>query len=331
MKKRLWAMLMVTTLTISMTACGNTGDKSGNASNSSASVDDSEKIKVALVCKQLSDEHWALLKKGAEQAASDLGIEADVIGPKSESDVQQQVEMIENELGSGIDALGIAPATPDAVVTALQQADSSGVPVITVDTDLPDYANKKSFVGTGGESAGRMGGEYAASIAGVGGKAIILRGRAGDTTHDQREAGIIEGLKSGGVEVLEIRDCMAEAEKAMNAMQDMIVNYEQIDVVVTTCDTMAQGAQRAIEGANRDIPVVGFDGTASVVELVEQGSVIKATVAQAPYEMGYLAIETMVQLAKGKDVEERIDSGATLVTKDNAEEYMKGLQEKINS
>ena len=104
--------------------------------------------------------------------------------------------------------------------------------------------------------------------------------------HDQREAGIIEGLKSGGVEVLEIRDCMAEAEKAMNAMQDMIVNYEQIDVVVTTCDTMAQGAQRAIEGANRDIPVVGFDGTASVVELVEQGSVIKATVAQAPYGMG---------------------------------------------
>ena len=88
--------------------------------------------------------------------------------------------MIENELGSGIDALGIAPATPDAVVTALQQADSSGVPVITVDTDLPDYANKKSFVGTGGESAGRMGGEYAASIAGEGGKAIILRGRAGD-------------------------------------------------------------------------------------------------------------------------------------------------------
>ena len=88
MEKRLWAMLMVTTLTISMTACGNTGDKSGNASNSSASVDDSEKIKVALVCKQLSDEHWALLKKGAEQAASDLGIEADVIGPKSESDVQ---------------------------------------------------------------------------------------------------------------------------------------------------------------------------------------------------------------------------------------------------
>ncbi len=156
MKKRLLAMLMATTLTISMTACGNAGDKGGNTSSnaSSGSIEDSGKIKVALVCKQLSDEHWALLKKGAEQAASDLGIEADVIGPKSESDVQQQVEMIENELGSGIDALGIAPATPDAVVTALQQADSSGVPVITVDTDLPDYANKKSFVGTYCPSAG---------------------------------------------------------------------------------------------------------------------------------------------------------------------------------
>lgn len=329
MKKRVVSLFLAGVLAMTMAACS--GNENPAASSSGGSSDASDKIKVALVCKQLSDEHWALLKKGAEQAAKDLGVEADIVGPKAESEVQQQVEMIENELGSGVDALGIAPATPEAVTTAIEQADAKGVPVITVDTDLPDYANKKSFVGTGGEAAGKMGGEYAASLAGEGGKAIILRGRAGDTTHDQREQGIIAGLEAGGVEVLEIRDCMAEAERAMNAMQDMIINYDQIDVVVTTCDTMAQGAQRAIEGAGEDIPVVGFDGTISVVELVQKGSVIKATVAQAPYEMGYLAVETLVKLAKGETVEERIDSGATLVTADNAEQFMQELNEKINS
>lgn len=327
-KKRLFALFTACALTASLAACGSSGNGSSGSAGSASGEDGN--IKVALVCKQLSDEHWALLKKGAEQAAKDLEVEVHVVGPKAESEVQQQVEMIENELGGGVDALGVAPATPEAVTTAIQQADDKGVPVITVDTDLPDYANKKSFVGTGGESAGRMGGEYAASLAGEGGKAIILRGRAGDTTHDQREAGIVAGLEAGGVEILEIRDCMAEAERAMNAMQDMIINYDQIDVVVTTCDTMAQGAQRAIEGAGRDIPVVGFDGTISVVELVEQGSVIKATVAQAPYEMGYLAVETLVKLAKGEPVEERIDSGATLITQENAAAFMEELNQKIN-
>ena len=198
MKKRLVALFLSGVLTMSMVACTS----SDGGADQSSSGDSSGTIKVALVCKQLSDEHWALLKKGAEQAAKDLGIEADVVGPKSESEVQQQVEMIENELGRGVDALGVAPATPEAVTTAIQQADEKGVPVITVDTDLPNYANKKSFVGTGGEAAGKMGGEYAASLAGEGGKAIILRGRAGDTTHDQREQGIVAGLEAGGVEVL---------------------------------------------------------------------------------------------------------------------------------
>ena len=168
MKKRLVALFLSGALTMSMVACTS----SDGGADQSSSADSSETIKVALVCKQLSDEHWALLKKGAEQAAKDLGVEADVVGPKSESEVQQQVEMIENELGSGVDALGVAPATPEAVTTAIQQADEKGVPVITVDTDLPDYANKKSFVGTGGEAAGKMGGEYAASLAGEGGKAM---------------------------------------------------------------------------------------------------------------------------------------------------------------
>ena len=33
----------------------------------------------------------------------------------------------------------------------------------------------------------------------------------------------------------------------MNTMMDMMNRYEQIDIVCTTADSMAQGAQRAID------------------------------------------------------------------------------------
>ena len=111
----------------------------------------------------------------------------------------------------------------------------------------------------------------------------------------------------------------------------MLQRYDQIDVVVTTADLMAQGAQRAIESAGEDIPVVGFDGTIPVSELVAQGTVIKGTVAQSPFEMGYLAVENMIQLAEGKDIEERIDSGAKLITPENAQAYLDDQKAKIGA
>lgn len=334
MKKRVSALLMAGVMAVCMTACGGSDKNTGSASaqsGSASSLKASSDMSFGIVVKSLSDQHWAIVKAGAEQAAKDYGVTVDVIGPNAESEVQQQVEMIENKIGQGVDALAIAPATPDTVLSVLKQADDAGIPVLAIDTDIPNYENKKSFIGTGNEKAGEMGGAYAAELVGEGAKAVVLRGRAGDTTHDQREYGIVSALEAGGVEVLEVRDCMAEAEKAMNAVQDMLNRYDRIDVVVTTCDSMAQGAQRAIEGASLETPVVGFDGTIPVAELVAEGSVIKATVAQSPFEMGYLAVENMIRLANGETIEERIDSGAKLITADNAQDYIDDQKAKIGA
>ncbi|MCI9349154.1 MAG: substrate-binding domain-containing protein [Oscillibacter sp.] len=299
---------------------GDTGDTSGGGASGG---------NYAIVVKSLADQYWVLLKAGAEAKAKELGVTVSVIGPNSESDVQGQVDMIQNKIGEGVDGLAIAPSSPDAVLPVLAQADSAGIPVLAVDTDIPGYENKKSFIGTGNEAAGKQGGEYAAGIAGEGAKAIVLRGRLGDTTHDQREDGIVAGLEAGGVEILEVKPCDSEAEKAMNAMQDLLNVYDQIDIVVTTADSMAQGAQRAIENASKDIPVVGFDGTIPVAELIAQGSVIKGSVAQAPYAMGELCVENLIALHNGETIEERIDSGTSMVTPDNAQQFKEDLEAKV--
>ena len=126
-----------------------------------------------------------------------------------------------------------------------------------------------------------------------------------------------------------MKPCDSEAEKAMNAMQDLLNVYDQIDIVVTTADSMAQGAQRAIENASKDIPVVGFDGTIPVAELIAQGSVIKGSVAQAPYAMGELCVENLIALHNGETIEERIDSGTSMVTPDNAQQFKEDLEAKV--
>lgn len=345
MKKRGLALILAGMMLIGMlSGCGgNSGSSGGDASTPPASSDGGDTGSdagsdtgssgggnYAIVVKSLADQYWVLLKAGAEAKAKELGVSVSVIGPNAESDVQGQVDMIQNKIGEGVDGLAIAPSSPDAVLPVLEQADNAGIPVLAVDTDIPGYANKKSFIGTGNEAAGKQGGEYAAGIVGEGAKAIVLRGRLGDTTHDQREAGIVAGLEAGGVEILEVKPADSEAEKAMNAMQDLLNVYDQIDIVVTTADSMAQGAQRAIENAGKDIPVVGFDGTIPVAELIAQGSVIKGSVAQAPYAMGELCVENLIALHNGETIEERIDSGTSMVTPENAQQFKDDLEAKVN-
>ena len=64
---------------------------------------------------------------------------------------------------------------------------------------------------------------------------------------------------------------------------------------------------------------VGFDASDKLVAGVESGG-IEGLVLQDPFNMGYLAVKTMVQHLKGEKVERRIDTGSKLITKANMNE-----------
>lgn len=332
--KRLSALLAGTMLLTAFVGCGKeptqqdsgSNDSSGEASGTVASPQsDNSDIKVGFVVKSLSDSFYVLMKAGAEAEAEKMGVELSFIAPNSESDVQGQVDMIQNLLGQQIDALCVSPSSPEAVIPVFEQATSQGIPVLAVDNDTT-YEKKLTFIGTGSQAAGKLGGEYAASIVGKGANAVILRGRLGDSNHNEREAGFREGLEAGGVNILEVKACDSESEKAMNTMQDLMNRFDNIDIVCTTADSMAQGAQRAIETAGRSIPVLGFDGTIPVAEQTAEGKFL-GTVAQDPYNMGVVGVDMAIKAARGEDVEARIDTGSTMVTKENAAEFVANLKQ----
>jgi ribose transport system substrate-binding protein len=64
------------------------------------------------------------------------------------------------------------------------------------------------------------------------------------------------------------------------------------------------------------VKFVGFDSSAKLVEGLKQGH-IHGLVLQNPFKMGYLAVKTLTRHLKGETVEPRIDTGATLVTREN--------------
>lgn len=339
-KKRVLAMLLAGAMTLSMTACGGSGGSgtktdSGDQGGSSASG--SAKYNVSVILKTLAAEYWQYVKSGAEDYAAEHPDEVtvDVKGPSSETAFDEMQNMIETDLSSGTyDGLVISPLQSD---TAAQLVSGTKLPIVAVDTvfEGPEVV---SFVGTGNEAAAKKGGEAAVEAAKAAGwtdiKCIEIAGVQGDETCSARMRGYEAGVTEAGGEFLssEVQYADATADRATTAMEAIMQTHpEGIAIICAHNDDTAMAAARAAAGheAYKNTIFLGFNGDRAACEAILSGQ-MTMSVAQMAYEMGYKAVETMVQALNGEKVEPVVDSGSDVVTPDNAQERLDTLKTQLH-
>ncbi len=102
---------------------------------------------IAVVSKGEQHDFWQQVKLGSNDAAEDFGVDVTFEGPPSESDVQIQVEMLNNAMAKNPVAIALAALDTTAVMDQLQSALDKGIPVIGFDSGVPEapagsiYAN----------------------------------------------------------------------------------------------------------------------------------------------------------------------------------------------
>ncbi|WP_047150986.1 sugar ABC transporter substrate-binding protein [Aneurinibacillus tyrosinisolvens] len=318
-------------LGVLLSGCGSTSSEAG-ANQSTSNSNDSksasnEKIKVGVVLKAANSEYWKLVQSGAQDAGKKYGAVVNVLGPAAETDVEKQVSMIEDQIITKVNAIAVAPSQPTAVLTSFEKAKQSNIPVVLIDSDA-DFPDKVTYVGTGNLAAGKQGGEFLASKLHKGDKVAIIRGALGDKTHDDRTKGAEEGLKAGGINVDIVQSADSDRAKALSAMENILQSNPDIKAVFVTNEEMALGALRAVQSKNSKIMVVGFDGTSEGLNSIKSGG-LTAEVAQDPYMIGFLGVESAVKAVKGETVEKRIDSGAKIISKENAEEAITQINQHL--
>jgi ribose transport system substrate-binding protein len=312
--KKFGMALAVTGLLLSTVGCSQDSKAGGEGGSES----------VAVVLKTLSSPYWKYVEAGAKAAAKDLGVDVTVVGPSAESQIMEQVNMIEDSLNQSPSALVVSPSQPDTVVPVLEQATQSDVPVLLIDTDA-DFEGKTSFIGTDNYTAGKEGGKLLASMLQKGDKVALIAGALGNTATDARIKGAKEELEKAGMKVVAEQPADSDKTKAMSVMENISQKNPDIKGVFSANDDMALGVLRALDAKGLKIPVIGTDGTIEAVQSVVDGK-LAGTIAQSPYDMGYQGVENAVKAAKGEKVEERIDSGIDAITKDNAQEKLEFLQ-----
>lgn len=298
---------------------------SSSEAEAPAAADNGE-IAISVILKTTTSEYWSYFQAGVEQAFEDYGLSSDshCIGPQSETSYDEQISMIETDLSSGkFDAICLAPLQPESVENSLGGAT---IPVVIFDSDAP-CSTKKAYVGCGNENAAYEEMSYALEQVPDAKNVVLIAGVQGNDSSTTRENGVKRALEEKGLEPVAYQYADWVSDKAATTMENILASTPDIDIVFCCNDDMAAGAAKAIESAGKtdEIFLCGFDGIGSGVQLVIDGK-SQVTVAQEPYNVGYVTVETALALAKGETVEENIDTGARLITPDIAEEYKATLE-----
>ena len=338
MKKRLFAALLAGAVALSMVACGGGGSSSSAPAEDKGSEETTDagggSYKIDVICKTLSSEYWTYIKAGAEAYAKEHPeVTVDVKGPPSETSYDEQMNMIQTDLGSGAyDGYIIAPLQADTAATLIADTDK---PVMALDSAI-NSDKVISFIGTGNEEAAKAGAAAAVEAAKAAGwtdiKCIEIAGVQGDGTNTARMNGYIAGINENGGEFLEneVHYANAVADLATNEMEGIMSSHpEGIAIICANNDDMALAAANAAAKSGLDTYkntiFLGFDGQIPAAEAILEGKMTMST-AQNPYNMAYMAVETMVKHLNGEQVDPVVDSGYTIITKDNAQEHIDTLK-----
>ena len=265
------------------------------------------------------------MRKGAITAAERLNVELIVQSAERETDIERQMQIIENLVEAGVAAICIAPSGSKEIVPAVGKAKRAGIPVVIVDDRIDAQAaaeagvHTDAYVGSDNVEGGRIAGRYLIEITGGRATIALLEGIPGHQTGDARLQGFREAITgSDGIRVVSSQTANWERDQGFTVFQNMLEANPSIDAVFACNDMMALGAIEAIAAAGKTgrIRVIGFDAVDDARKAIASGS-MAASVAQFPSEMGRLAVESAVKLIRHESVPAEQPTKLGLITRAN--------------
>lgn len=159
MKKKVLAILLTSMMAMSMVACGSSDAKDANtdadkdvAADDAADADDDaatadNDYHFEIIVKSFQSTYWQAAVKGVEQACEEQGVTANCNGPANESDIADQVQMLDAAIAAKPDGIGLAACDTNSVTDSLGKALEAGIPVVCFDTGV-DNAPEGSVYAT---------------------------------------------------------------------------------------------------------------------------------------------------------------------------------------
>lgn len=285
-----------------------------------------KQYEIAVIVKAVNSDFWQMLLMGAKKAMKENPekINVKTYGPPEESDIEEQVKILEGLVDEKPDAIVIASTSNDLTVPAIEKAVEMGIPVVTADNKV-NTDQFTSFFATdnmaaAGLAAEAMYDEWMKEGISTKGKTVIVFNSMKDSKVDQdRDKGFIDRIKELAPDLGEIETKFVENSATLTT--EITEKYLQEDDslvgIFADNDQTGVGAANAILKAETSrVKVYAFDAAEEEIKALTAGG-ISGLVVQDPVGMGYKGVMCAVDALEGRPVDKEVDTGATIVTKSN--------------
>ncbi|MFA6073237.1 MAG: substrate-binding domain-containing protein [Candidatus Woesearchaeota archaeon] len=269
-----------------------------------------KKLRVGVCLKMQSNKFWAVeVKESMEQTAKDLkDIEFIFESPITDFDVIAQEKILEKFISMKVQGIIFAPIQPGKYDFVVKKINKLNIPLLILDTDIELPKRNYTYIGFDNYKGGNLTGENLKKILKKNSNLLVLDGHS-KGNFSKRVTGFQDAMTpyhKTNVLIGEFQESVA-FEKTLNYLKK-----NKVDAIFAISDNMALGAIKATEKMKLNIPICGFDRTAEGINAMNQGKLL-SDINTKPREMGVLAIQTMQNLIRKKEVPERIEYSVELI------------------
>ncbi|CAN5860556.1 hypothetical protein BH10ACT9_BH10ACT9_08150 [soil metagenome] len=318
------ATILVATLAVSLTACSQDAGTGGGATETVAADQD---LKIAMNVYSRTLPYFQDMIRGAQDVAGEDG-KATVDVTYGETDPQLQYDQLENALSTSPNGMLIVPVNPSALLPVIQQAATSGVPVVTLANDIDEAGHESQLAHAGQEyvDIGRQKAQFLVDALGGKGTVGYIHGIRGLTFSELQAQGAMEVFKENpGITVIDGPYAGEfSSDAGLTATENVLTPNPDINALYFDNDDIALGGILAVQQRGRpmdDIIIIGTDGGEPALEAVGAGT-LDMTISLCGYATGRAGASALIDnLRDGAEPEDRfVEVDALTITPDTLDD-----------
>jgi rhamnose transport system permease protein len=259
------------------------------------------RITVAMMPKSLGNSYFKACRKGADEAAAELGVDLIWDGP-TEPDPAKQNEIIEAWITRGVDVIAVAVENREGVSTVLRKARKKGIKVITWDADAEPDARDFLVNQATPQGIGQTLMDNAARVLGGKGEFAIITASLTAANMIEWQKYIEERRKEKYPEIkmAALRPCDDVEKKAFDEANTILNAHPDVKLIMAICSPAVPGAAEAVKQSGRkDVKVIGL-GLPNQNKTYVHDGITDCVMLWNTADLGYLTVHAARALKQGE-------------------------------
>lgn len=281
---------------------------------------------IAVVVKSTKNGFWTSVKRGMDAAVADLNeklgykgedkIKLTFEGPSDETDVENQINIIDAVLGENPDVLCLSAIDMDSCQAQLEAAEENGIPVIVLDSGVKT-GNVNATCVVDNYQAGVQAAVKLADTIGGSGKIAVMTHVESAQNCQEREQGFTETIaeKYPDIEIVNISH--QNEETSVSEMAESVLKlFPDVKGYFCTNENVSGDVLDAISASGKEVAVVGIDAGKKQKDAIKSGKEVGVLVQNA-YGMGYATVVAAARAVLGMENDESINPGMEWIDSEN--------------